>query len=238
MTVFNSRTCIRTLTLGLGLLTWATGANAQVTRDMLEACKGRATCAEADFYSGTFQWNEELTSSTGDGGDRSASSRKVNVSVLITSGRVECSGTIAEESRRWSSGRLEEDATRSGVIGGAGLIKIEFGTGGTHSVMGTDEDEEVELDSDAPSYNLTVVCPSPRMTSTGGGQTDITPSRPARWGSSEEFSTYHWLGDFDQPGLKGTSSWRHPDSDPANGVRGRVSVIWSLTKGPPPAAKP
>lgn len=238
MTAPGSPASIRALTLGLALLTWATGASAQVTRDMLEACKGRATCGMADFFSGTLQWDEELTANIGTGGDRSTSSDRRTVSVVITSGRVECRGTVAGESKRWSSGQLVEDATRRGVIAGPGLFQIEFATGGSHSVMGTEEDEEVELDEDTPSYEVTVTCPSPEMTSTGGGQTEVTPARPARWGSSEQVSTYDWPGDFEQASLKGSSSWRHPDSDPANGITGKVTVTWSLIKTPPPAAKP
>ncbi len=207
-------------------------------RAMLDACRGRASCAEADFYTGTVGWSDLLTASGGSGGNTYASRRIATIDVTVTSGKVWCRGSIEAEEKQWSSGQLMVDVTRNGVIEGAGLIRIEFSVGGTHTVMGPEEDEEVELDPDTPSYNVTIVCPSAKMTSTGGGETVVTPSEPARWGSSYEFSSYDWPGDFSQGALKGTSEWRHPDSDPANGVGGTMSVTWSLTKGPLPTTRP
>lgn len=195
-------------------------------RLVLQACSGRATCAEADFYSGTFEWKESLTSSMGSGGDRSYSSRTLDIVMTVAAGRVGCRGAVTERSERWSSGTQMEDRHALGSIAGPGLIRIEFSEGGMHSVGG----DEVELDDDAPSYNITVVCASPTMTVTGGGERVITPSEPARWGSSYEVQTYDWLGDFAQRGLSGTATWNHPDSDPINGVSGSVTVIWNLTK--------
>lgn len=227
----------RSLALGLGLLVCATGAVAQTPglgRAMLDACRGRASCAEADFYTGTLGWSELLSASGGGGGNTYTSRRTATIEVKVTSGKAWCSGSIDEVEKQWSSGKLTMDATRTGVVAGPGLIGIEFGMGGTHSEV----DEDVDLDPDTPSYNITIACPTAEMTITGGGETTVTPSEPARWGSSGEFSTYDWPGDFSQGGLKGTSSWSHPDSDPLNGVSGTMSVTWSLTKGPLPAARP
>jgi hypothetical protein len=207
---------------------------ADVLRDMRNACQGRATCSEADFYSGTFDWNEELTSEIVGRDNRSTSSRKVVVHMVISSGRVQCTGTLSDESKAWTAGKLTTDARTTGTINGPGLFRIEFDKGGSHSIMGAAENEDVDLDPNQPSYRVAVTCPSPEATHTGGGETSVTPSQPARWGSSEERETYDWPGSFTERTLAGRSTYFHPDADPANGVRGTVTLSWSLTKAASP----
>jgi hypothetical protein len=142
---------------------------------------------------------------------------------------VQCHGNVNEKTQRWSSGRLEQDSSGRGDMAGVGLIGIEFSEGGIHSVGG----QEVELAEDTPSYNVTIACPSPTMTVTGGGETETTPAEEARWGSSWEIQTYDWPGDFETPELKGSTTWDHPDADPPNGITGSVTVKWNLVKQPP-----
>jgi hypothetical protein len=202
-----------------------------LARGVLKACKGRATCTEADHYSGTVQWAEELNADIGGGGSRSLSHRRVTINMVITSGHVECHGSVEEDRKQWSAGRLEMDTKASGRLGGPGLFRVAFDKGGTHTVMGATEDEDVELDPNTPSYDITVACPSPALTQANGGQSQVTPAEPARWGSSYEMQTYDWPGSFDQKALSGKSTTRHPDSDEANGIRGTVTITWSLTKG-------
>jgi FkbM family methyltransferase len=171
----------------------------------------KAQNTEAQYYSGTFEWSETLDARIGSGGDRSESTRTVNISMVITAGHVQCYGSVNEKSQRWSSGLLEEDRLARGDMEGIGLVSVEFGEGGIHSVGG----EEVELDDDAPSYNITIACPSPTMTVTGGGETETTPAEAASWGSSWEIQTYDWPGDFSRPGLKGSTTWDHGEVEPA-----------------------
>lgn len=225
--------------LGLAPLVMARIAFAQATpgnlaRDMLNACRGRATCAEADFYSGTLAWSEELTSDIRGGGNRSTSALRVLVNMVVTAGKVQCTGSFLAERKQWSGGTLEMDSKSSGPIAGPGLIKMEFDRGGTHTVMNGTENEDVELGSDVPSYNLAVTCPSPTVTDVSAGETTVTRSEPARWGSSQERQTYSWPGSFTQSTLSGKSSYIHPDADPANGIQGTVTFTWSLTRSASP----
>ncbi len=225
--------------LGLAAFVTARVAVAQVTpgnlaRDMLSACRGRATCSEADFYSGTLTWNEELTSDIRGGGNRSTSALRILVKMVVTAGRVQCTGSFSSDRKQWRGGRLELDARSSGPIAGPGLIKMEFDRGGTHTVMKGSENEDVELGDDVPSYDIAVTCPSPTVTETSGGESTVTPSEPARWGSSQERQTYDWPGSLTQSTLSGTSYYIHPDADPANGIQGTVTFTWSLTKSASP----
>jgi hypothetical protein len=197
-----------------------------LARQMLQACSGRASCAEADFYSGSFEWSENITADIGSSDNRSQSNRTMSITMVVTAGRVECRGGMTEQSQRWSSGMKVQDRQELGNIDGAGLIRIEFGRGGVHSVGS----EDVELADDVPSYNIAVVCPSPTSTVTGDGERTITPGQPAGWGSSWEIQTYDCAGDFSQRSLSGSSTWNHPEADPVNGITGSVTVKWNLTK--------
>ncbi len=225
--------------VGIGLAGPITSLLAQASPSgladkMRNACQGRASCSEADFYSGTLDRKEELTSDIKSGDARSTSNLLVTVHVVVTSGKVECVGQYTLEEKAWTAGKITVDSKASGKINGPGLIHMTFEQGGSHSVMGATENEDVELDPNQLSYNVAVTCPSPAVTRTGGGQTSFTDSEPARWGSSQEFQTDHWPGALTQASLSGSSTYYHPDADPINGVGGKVSVLWSLNKAASP----
>jgi hypothetical protein len=181
---------------------------------------------EARYYSGTFAWRETLTARNSSGSHRLAADHMVSISMVITDGVVMCRGGVDGKSQQWYSGALTEDSATHGIIDGIGIINIEFSEGGMHSV-GPDE---VELDEDTPSYNITITCPSPAVTSTGGGETIRTPAEDARQGSSWEIQTYDWPGAYLQSSLRGNATWNHPATDPVNGVTGTVTVEWDLVK--------
>lgn len=232
--------CARTLTLTAALVfgpsaTVIAQSAPAVAQSMTKACQGRATCSESDFYSGKLTWHEKLTADLGGGsGDSSTSRRTVSIDIVITSGAVQCQGTVTEEAKAWSSGQLTINETMKGVIAGPGIFKITFDKGGSHTVG----DQDVDLNDNTPSYDVAVVCPAPEETHTSGSNTRVTPAEPAEWGSSYELHTYSWPGSFTTPALIGKSSYRHPDADPVNGVTGSVDVSWSLTKNATPTPKP
>jgi hypothetical protein len=143
-------------------------------------------CNYAAHYSGTVDYTNRL--------DGPSYHRVESVSVTFQKGVAMCSGSVTE---------TDASGTKTGTIGGPGLIAVEF-----------DQDSDV-----GKYYEVTAACPS----AAGMGSPVTPPELDGR-----EYKSYKQPSTL-KPGdaLSGTTT-SHPDDDPVNGARSTVQVSWNI----------
>jgi hypothetical protein len=143
-----------------------------------------------------------------------AGSDELGLQVAITAGKAECTGTQVS--------RTADGGSWTGSIVGPGLLGVEFVSDPMYPL----------------AYRITVACPSARFPDHADGSKGRA-SQPAELGTSYSIETDRQPARVAGEPLSGALTYPAPETDPANGVSGAVSVQWNLWRtGQPPPPPP
>ena len=167
----------------------------------------------ANLFSGSFDWQSSLT-----GGSGTVVNIQESVTVVIKAGVATCNGT--------KKGKITTEDTVTDInlsISGPGLAAVEFGV-------------NTEDDPKGPYYNITIACPTPSGTETntnrrtGVAETMTVTAKIPKGFDGEGQQSDKQPGSEKNTTLQGTRVDDHPDADPANGLSGKITLTWKLTR--------